>query len=99
VGTLEIPRILFGDQEYQGQYLEGIKNFIWRKTMYSPKIRENLILKIYQVAKARKVSMTTLVNRILERAINERDGFKTERIIAGETHPLLEKDQNVLKHR
>lgn len=68
--ALGIAKILFEDQGYHSLYLEGIENFIWRKSMYSPKIREDLIPKIYQVAKARKVKMTTLVNQILEKVLN-----------------------------
>ena len=68
--ALEIAKILFEDQGYHSMYLEGIENFIWRKSMYSPKIREDLIPKIYQVAKARKVKMTTLINQILEKVLN-----------------------------
>jgi hypothetical protein len=44
--------------------------------MYSPKIREDLIPKIYQVAKVKKVKMTTLVNQILEKVLN--DGGEAE---------------------
>ena len=68
--ALGIAKILFEDQGYHSMYLEGIENFIWRKSMYSPKIREDLIPKIYQVAKARKVKMTTFVNQILEKVLN-----------------------------
>ena len=74
--ALEIAGILFEEQGYHGQYLEGLKNFIWRKAMYSPKIREDLIPKIYKAAKARKIKMTTLVNQILEKAIKEEDGIE-----------------------
>ena len=42
--ALEIAKILFEDQGYHCQYLEGLEKFIWRKAMYSPKIREDLIL-------------------------------------------------------
>jgi len=42
--------------------------------MYSPKIKEELIPKIYQLAKERGVKMTTLVNDILERAVNRSEG-------------------------
>lgn len=75
--ALEIAKILFEDQGYHSLYLEGVENFIWRKAMYSPKIREDLIPKIYHLAKAKKIKMTTLVNRILEKAIQREDGLET----------------------
>ncbi|RJR45233.1 MAG: hypothetical protein C4576_12345 [Desulfobacteraceae bacterium] len=37
--------------------------------MYSPKIRDDLIPRIYHVAKGAKVPMTRWVNQILERAL------------------------------
>lgn len=38
--------------------------------MYSPKINEELIPKIYEMAKKKGVKMTKLVNDILETALN-----------------------------
>jgi len=40
--------------------------------MYSPKIREDLIPKLYQVAKEKGISMTKLVDEILRDALNGR---------------------------
>ena len=61
--------------------------------MYSPKIREDLIPKIYQAAKTEKVKMTTLVNRILEKAINGGGGFGSkEALSAGQEPGLSEED-------
>ncbi len=37
--------------------------------MYSPKIDEELIPRLYRIAKARGVPMTALVNRILRRSL------------------------------
>jgi hypothetical protein len=37
--------------------------------MYSPKIREDLIPKIYRTAKNAKVAMTKWVNRVIEEAL------------------------------
>lgn len=48
--------------------------------MYSPKISEELIPKIYQIAKKTGVAMTTWVNRALEAALREHnanDGSET----------------------
>lgn len=42
--------------------------------MYSPKIKDELIPKIYQVAKAKGVSMTALVNEILKNALKRMEG-------------------------
>ena len=41
--------------------------------MYSPKIKPELIPRIYETAKARGIHMTTLVNEILRKAL---DGMK-----------------------
>ncbi len=68
--ALELAKLLFEENGYHCLYLDGIENFIRRKTMYSPKIREDLIPKIYLLAKAKRTKMTMLVNSILERAIN-----------------------------
>ncbi len=38
--------------------------------MYSPKIDEELIPRLYRIAKARVVPMTALVNRILRRSLS-----------------------------
>lgn len=69
--ALGIAKILFEYEGYHCLYLEAIENFIWRKTMYSPRIREDLIPKLYHAAKAKRIPMTTLVNRILEKALND----------------------------
>jgi len=74
--ALEIAKILFEDQGYHFVYLEEIENFIRRKCMYSPKIREDLIPEIYQVSKAVGLKMTTLVNQILERVLDEVSRFE-----------------------
>ncbi len=39
--------------------------------MYSPKIRDELIPKIYEIARAKGIRMTTLVNEIIEKALGE----------------------------
>jgi len=41
--------------------------------MYSPKIREDLIPRIYRVAKDAGLAMTTWVNQVVERALPEKD--------------------------
>ncbi len=44
--------------------------------MYHPKIREDLILRLYRLAKARGIPMTRLVSQLLESALaqHERGG-------------------------
>ena len=39
--------------------------------MYSPKINEDLIPRIYQLGKLKKMPMTRLVNEILQRGLSE----------------------------
>jgi len=59
--------------------------------MYSPKIKEDLITKIYQKARAKGVRMTTLVNGILEIALNGGDELE-ETIAHGQKLGFSEKD-------
>jgi hypothetical protein len=40
--------------------------------MYSPKIREDLIPRIYQAAKEAGLAMTKWVNQVLEHALSQR---------------------------
>ena len=44
--------------------------------MYSPKIKDELIPKLYVVSKAERIRMTTLVNRILEKALDPEEVTK-----------------------
>ena len=46
--------------------------------MYSPKIKEELIPKIYEIAKAKGVRMTTLVNKILMKSLNKMEAENGE---------------------
>jgi len=41
--------------------------------MYSPKISEDLIPRIYRAAKQQKIPMTRWVNRVVERALPQTD--------------------------
>jgi DNA repair protein RadC len=50
--------------------------------MYSPKIKEALISRLYQISKTQGKPMTKVVNEILERAINNDKGGK-EKIKSG----------------
>jgi len=39
--------------------------------MYSPKIKESLIPKIYRISKVERIPMTRWVNRVLEEALSK----------------------------
>jgi|GEM_PF-1244336 len=71
--ALGIAKILFEDQGYHTLYLEEIKDFIRRKTMYSPKISEELVPVIFRVALSKKIPMTKLVNRIIKDYLEKND--------------------------
>ena len=77
---ITVPIFHFQDATSKG----GIK-------MYSPKIREDLITKIYQKARAKGVRMTTLVNGILENALNGGDELE-ETIANGQKFGFSKKD-------
>ena len=46
--------------------------------MYSPKISEALIPRIYRAAKEAKIPMTRWVNRVVERALPQTPGTREE---------------------
>ena len=56
--------------------------------MYTPKIREDLIPRLYRAAKARKVPMSKLVTALVETAL-----AKVEHELGDLTHPLIADDQ------
>jgi hypothetical protein len=64
--ALEIAKVLFEEEGYHGLYLKQIDQFIRRKTMYSPRIYQELIPSLYLLAKSKRIPMTQLVNRILK---------------------------------
>lgn len=49
--------------------------------MYSPKIREDLIPRIYRAAKATGVAMTTWVNNVIEERLPEKVEANREEVI------------------
>ena len=59
--------------------------------MYSPKIREDLIPEIYRLAKAAGVKMTTLVNQILDKVLNEISWLEAEEAISNDSALILQK--------
>ena len=54
--------------------------------MYSPKIRDDLIPKLWHLAKTRKVPMTQLVNEFIEEALAAEDTSETRE--DRETYPV-----------
>jgi hypothetical protein len=56
--------------------------------MYTPKIREDLIPRLYRAAKARKVPMTKLVTTLVETALAQ-----VEHELSDLTQPLIADDQ------
>lgn len=87
--ALELAKVLFEEQGYHYLYLNHIQEFIERKTMYSPKIDDVLIPRIYRMALARKIPMTKLVNRIirayLDQTENDLEENPLQEIIRRET--------------
>ncbi len=51
--------------------------------MYSPKIKPELIPRIYRIAKTRGVRMTTLVDGILRKALDEMVDKQSEKLEKG----------------
>jgi len=48
--------------------------------MYSPKIKESLIPRIYRLAKERGVKMTVWVNGVLEKALAEQEAHDDHKV-------------------
>lgn len=69
--ALEIAECLFKDEGYHTEYLKDIEKFLKGENgMYSPKIKEDLVAKLYQKAKVEGVPMTKLVDQIIRDALN-----------------------------
>jgi hypothetical protein len=49
--------------------------------MYSPKIREDLIPRIYRAAKATGVAMTTWVNSVIEERLPDKVEINTDEVM------------------
>ena len=65
LSAIGIAKAVFEDEGYHTEYLEEMEDFI-REKMYSPRIKPELVQRLYKLAKARKVPMTRLVNKIIE---------------------------------
>ena len=75
--ALEIAECLFEDEGYHTEYLKDIEKILKGENgMYSPKIKEDLVAKLYQKAKVEGVPMTKLVDQILRSALNGKKNTK-----------------------
>ncbi len=68
--ALRIAECLFEDEGYHTEYLEDLKKVLKGEEMYSPKIKEDLVVKLYQKAKIEDVPMTKLVDQIIRNALD-----------------------------
>ena len=69
--ALEIAECLFEEEGYHTEYLKDIEKVLKGESgMYSPKIKEDLVTKLYQKAKVEGVPMTELVNQIITDTLN-----------------------------
>ena len=75
--ALKIGKIILEDQGYQTAHIEAIGDFIRRKIMYSPKIKEEFIPVLFRIAAWRRIPMTKLVNQIIREYL---EGSPTPRI-------------------
>ena len=78
--AIEIAKVVFWHEGYHIRYLEEIEEFIWKKKMYSPKIKEELLPKLYRLEKIRKIPMTRVVNMIIEKYL-EKDKTVQEKAV------------------
>jgi len=78
--ALEIAECLFEDEGYHTEYLKDIEKVLKGENgMYSPKIEEDLITKLYQKAKVEGVPMTKLVDQIIREALNGKGSKERKR--------------------
>lgn len=69
--ALKIAKIIFEDEGYPTLYLEGMENFIRRKIMYSPKIKEEFLPILFRISASKRIPMTKLVNQIIKDYLDE----------------------------
>ena len=62
---METAKILFEYEGYHRIYLDQIEEFIRRKRMYSPKIKEEFIPVLFRISASKGIPMTKLVNQII----------------------------------
>jgi len=64
---------------FSNQSLETSEEDASKETMYSPKIREDLVPRIYREAKKSGVKMTVWVNAVIELALRKIDEAENEK--------------------
>ncbi|HEY6155651.1 MAG TPA: hypothetical protein VIW07_18080 [Candidatus Udaeobacter sp.] len=57
---------------------------------YSPQLSRDLVSRLYHEAKAQRIPMTTLVNRIVEQALGNKMRINTQRV--AENQHIIEPD-------
>lgn len=77
--ALEIAEILFEYEAYDTAYLRDLETFLEEEGMYSPKIKEDLVEKLYHKAKAENMTMTKLVNQIIRDALSGQRPARTKK--------------------
>jgi len=78
--ALEIAECLFEEEGYHTEYLKDIEKVLKGENgMYSPKIEEDLVTKLYQKAKVEGVPMTKLVDQIIREALNGKGSKERKR--------------------
>lgn len=78
--ALEIAEIMFEYEGYHTAYLADLKSFLEEEEkVYSPKISEDLIPKLYRKAKLEGLPMTAVVDRIIRHALNGQRPARTKR--------------------
>jgi len=85
LNALGIAKVVFDDEGYHSKYLEQIEDFIRSKKMYSPRIKPELIQKLYKLAKVHKIPMTRLVDKIIEDYFKRNPLKRKEEIVISET--------------
>ena len=86
--ALEIAKTVFWQEGYHTEYLEDLEEFIRREKMYSPRIKPELVKRLYKLAKDQHTPMTRIVNKIISdyfkrnplRRQTDGNGFKKKRV-------------------
>ena len=91
--ALEIAKTFFEEEWYHTRYLEEIENFIKKRRlkMYSPKIKEDYIPKLFRQAKICKIPMTRLVNQIISEHLQKLEQAEIRNVAKQITQDILSK--------
>ena len=82
--ALEIAKAVFWAEGYHIRYLEDLEEFIRREKMYSPRIKPELVQKLYKLAKDQHTPMTRVVNKIIEDYFKNNPSKGKEEIVVSE---------------